>query len=398
MAHPERSGRVLNLAAPLTFGRPAELGEQSAGALLSIDLDAIAANYRYLRVKAGSASCGAVVKADAYGLGAAMVAPVLFAAGCRHFFVAHLEEALTLRRVVSREAAIYIMHGVFAGGEAECVANNLIPVSNSPAQLARWADQARAIERFLPAVLQIDTGMARFGFAPAELRTAREPLRQLTLAFSMSHLACADAPDDPANAAQRVRFDAARAELPTALATLAASSGIFLGPDFHYDLVRPGAALYGVAPVPGTVNSLRSVIRLDAKIVQLRNVPAGTPIGYGHTARTPGPARLATIAVGYADGYLRAGSNQGAAWFGDTALPLMGRISMDSIVLDASLLPDGALKEGDMVELIGPHRTVDAVAADAGTIGYEILTSLGRRYHRLYLGGGGGTSARDGTL
>ena len=326
-----------------------------------------------------------MVKADAYGLGAARVAPVLFAAGCRHFFVAHLEEALALRRVVSREAAIYIMHGVFAGGEGECVANDLVPVSNSLAQLARWADQARAVERRLPGVVQIDTGMARFGFAPAELATARDTLRHLALAFSMSHLACADTPGDPANVAQRARFDAARAELPVAPATLAASSGIFLGSDFHYDLVRPGAALYGVAPVPGIANPLRSVIRLDAKVVQLRSVPAGTPIGYGHTARTVGPACLATIAVGYADGYLRAGSNQGAAWFGDTALPLMGRVSMDSIVLDASLLPAGALREGDMVELIGPHRTVDAVAADAGTIGYEILTSLGRRYHRRYL-------------
>ena len=358
--------------------------ERSSGGLLSIDLDAIADNYRVLQARAGAATCGAVVKADAYGLGAARVAPKLYACGCRHFFVAHLEEALALRRFIPRDTAIYVMHGVFAGGEAECAAHDIVPVSNSLEQLARWADLARALERRLPAVVQVDTGMARFGFDRAELAAAGDLLRPLSLAFIMSHLACADTPLDPANAEQRAHFEAARAALPMAPATLAASSGIFLGPDYHYDLVRPGAALYGVAPNTAP-HPLRSVVRLDAKIVQLRDVPPGTAIGYGQTARTTGAARLATIAVGYADGYLRSGSNQGNAWFGDIALPIMGRVSMDSIVLDASLVA-GALKEGDMVELIGPHRGVDAVAADAGTIGYEVLTSLGRRYHRHYLG------------
>ncbi len=385
--------------------------------MLTIDLVAVADNYRTLTALVGratgaravpidptslvatrdpaasaaltkGAACAAVVKADAYGLGAAQVAPALFEAGCRFFFVAHLEEALAVRRVIPREAVIAVMHGVFAGGEPECVAGNIIPVSNSLAQLGRWADQARAVGRRLPAILQIDTGMARFGLPAADLPRARDQLGPLALTHVMSHLACADTPDDPANAEQRARFERARALFPNTAATLAASSGIFLGAPFHYDLVRPGAALYGVAPVTGVRNPMQPVIRLDAKVVQCRDVPAGTPVGYGHTARTTAPARLATIAVGYADGYLRSGSNQGAAWFGDVALPIMGRISMDSIVLDASTLPDGALNEGDTVELIGPHRGVDAVAAEAGTIGYEVLTSLGQRYHRVYRAAG----------
>ena len=378
----------MNFAAPHSSSRdsgPAAAGADAAGALLTIDLGAIAANYRLLQRRIGAARCAAVVKADAYGLGAAKVAPALHAAGCRHFFVAHLEEAIALRRVLPPAAAIYIMHGVFAGGEAECVAHDLVPLSNSPAQLTRWAAQARQAGQPLPAVIQLDTGMARFGFAAADLAAIGDECRALALDFVMSHLACADTPGDPANADQRARFDALRGQLPPAPATLAASSGIFLGPPYHYDLVRPGAALYGVAPSAGAPNPMQPVIRLDAKIVQLRDVPAGTPIGYGHTARTTAPARLATIAVGYADGYLRSGSNHGAAWFGEIALPIIGRVSMDSIVLDASAASPGALHEGSTVELIGPHRGVDAVAADAGTIGYEVLTSLGRRYHRRYI-------------
>lgn len=357
----------------------------AVGAVLTIDLAAIAANYRLLRSRSGSALCGAVVKADAYGLGVARVAPTLLAAGCRHFFVAHLQEGLMLRGCIGVGGSIYVMHGVFPGNEADCLAHDLVPVSNSLAQLARWSALARTCGRRLPAVVQIDTGMSRFGFTEPDLAHLANDLQPLDLRYVMSHLACADTPDHPANAEQRARFDVLRTRLPPAPATLAASSGTFLDPVFHYDLVRPGAALYGVAPTAGLPNPLSPVIRLDAKVVQLRDVPAGTPIGYGHSARTVAPARLATIAVGYADGYLRSGSNGGAAWFGDVALPIMGRVSMDSIILDASAAPDGALHEGSFVELIGPHRDVDAVAADAGTIGYEVLTSLGRRYHRRYL-------------
>ena len=349
----------------------------ASGAILTIDLGALAANYRLLRDWVAPARCGAVVKADAYGLGAEQIGPALFAAGCREFFVAHLNEGIALRTHLEA-ATIYIMHGVFPGGEADCLAYDLIPVINSAPQLDRWAAAGAA-----RAVVQLDTGMARFGFPEGALPSLPDGVK---LDFVMSHLACADEPEHPANAGQLAAFTRLRAALPPAPASLVASSGIFLDRTYHHDLVRPGAALYGVAPQPGRRFGLRPVIRLDAKIVQLRRVPGGTPIGYGHTARVPAPATLATIAVGYADGYLRSGSNHGAAWFGDTALPILGRVSMDSIVLDATALPDGALQEGSLVELIGPHRDVDAVAADAGTIGYEVLTSLGQRYQRRYVG------------
>ncbi len=357
---------------------------RQAGAILTVDLGAIAANYRLVRARLGAAECGAVLKADAYGLGAAQVGPALAQAGCKTFFVAHLDEGIALRPHVPPHAAIIVLHGLFPGCEAECLAHDLIPVLNTPSQLARWAALSRAEGRKLPAFLQLDTGMARFGLSDADLDAvlAGSDLAAIDLRVVMSHLACPDEPDNPANSAQLALFEAARRRLPPARASLAASSGTFLPPHFHFDLARPGAALFGVAPVEGQPNPLRPVITLQAKIVQMRAVPAGTPVGYGHTYRTAAPARLATIAVGYADGYLRAGSNKGCAWFQGAALPVLGRVSMDSIVLDASALPDGALGEGALVTLIGAERGVDAVAGDAGTIGYEILTSLGHRYER----------------
>ncbi|HEY9347639.1 MAG TPA: alanine racemase C-terminal domain-containing protein, partial [Inquilinus sp.] len=230
-------------------------------------------------------------------------------------------------------------------------------------------------------------GMSRMGLSPAELdRIVAEPRRLdgLDLRLVMSHLACAEQQDHPANGTQRLRFDVARRRLPQAPASLANSSGIFLGPDFHYDMARPGAALYGLAPVAGAANPLRPVVRLQARVVQLRDIAAGDEIGYGLTWRADGPTRIATVAVGYADGFPRSLSNAGTAHLGDTALPIVGAVSMDSLGLNVSALPEGALRPGAMVDLIGPHRSVDAVAADAGTIGYEILTRLGRRFRREY--------------
>jgi len=357
-----------------------------AGAVLTVDLGAITANYRLVRTRLGAAECGAVLKADAYGLGAAQVGPALAQAGCQTFFVAHLDEGIALRPWLPAEAAIIILHGLFPGCEAECLAQGLIPVLNTPSQLAHWAALARKEGRKLPAFLQLDTGMARFGLSSADLAAvlAGSDLEAIDLRCVMSHLACADEPDHEANRSQLALFEAGRRRLPAAPASLAASSGVFQPPSFHFDLARPGAALFGVAPVAGQPNPLRPVITLQAKIVQMRDVAAGTPVGYGHTYRTPSAARLATIAVGYADGYLRAGSNKGCAWFQGIPLPLVGRVSMDSIVLDASAVPEGALGEGAQVTLIGAERGVDAVAADAGTIGYEILTSLGHRYERRY--------------
>ena len=367
---------------------PANIPETAAGAILTIDLGAIRENYRRLKAKLGKVKCSAVVKADAYGLGAADVAPALAREGCDTFFVAHVGEGIALREVLGQATTIYILNGSPPGAEADCVAHGLAPVINSLQQLTAWRRAAAASGGKLPAALQVDSGMARLGMAPAEVElVAADPraLEGISVDLVMSHLACADEPDNPANALQRRNFEALRAKLPKAAASFANSSGIFLGNDYHYDMARPGVALYGVNPTPGRPNPMLPVVRLAAKVIQTRELPADTGVGYGHTFRTTEPLALATISAGYADGWHR--SAAGAAFFKDVRLPFAGRVSMDSIILDISALPSGSLKAGDLVELIGENQTVDDVATIAGTIGYEVLTGLGRRFHRKYVGG-----------
>ena len=352
------------------------------GGLLTVDLDAVRANYRLLRGLVGAAACGGVMKADGYGLGAAAIIRALLREGCRHFFVAHLSEAIALRAVVPADCRLIVLHGPTPGAEADFQAHGIVPVLNTPQQVAGWADLARTPGTVLPAFVQLDTGMSRFGLSDADLDgVSFEGIETLCV---MSHLACADTPDHPANAAQLAAFQRMRARLPNAPASLSASSGIFLGAAYHFDLVRPGAALYGVNPGSGA-NPMHPVVRLQGLIVQTRHVPAGTAIGYGHTRTTGADTTLATVAVGYADGFLRSTGRAAAGWIGDIRLPLMGRVSMDSIVLDASAVEDVA--PGMLVDLIGPHHDVDAAAACAGTIGYEMLTGLGHRYARRILGG-----------
>jgi alanine racemase len=362
----------------------------AAGAVLTIDLDAIVANWQQLKARVGRADCAAVVKADAYGLGAERVATALAAAGCRHFFVAHLDEALRLKPALTAGATLSVLHGPLPGSEAEFVAHGVRPVLNGRAQLDAWRRLAQRLDRELGAIVQVDTGMARLGLSPAELHDiAADPqaLLGVRVEMVMSHLACAEQPGHPANAAQRERFVAARRLLPPAPASFANSSGLFLGPDYHFDLGRPGAALYGIAPVAGAPNPMRAVVQLQARVIQTREVEAGSAVGYGEAWRAPRPTRIATVSAGYADGWLRSLGNTGAAWFEGVELPLVGKVSMDTITLDAGALPDGALQPGSLVELIGPRQDVDAVAAHAGTIGYEVLTSLGSRYERRYVGG-----------
>jgi alanine racemase len=360
-----------------------------AGALLTIDLGAICDNWRTLKAAAGAAECAAVVKADAYGLGAAQVAPALVAAGCRRFFVAHLDEAIALKPLLPAAVTVYVLHGPMPGSEQEFLAHGVVPVLNSGQQIDAWRALARRLDRELEAIVQIDTGMSRLGLSARELRRIaadRDSLAGVHVACVMSHLACADEPAHPANAAQLERFTAARRLLPLAPASLAASSGIFLGDAYHFQLVRPGAALYGLAPAAGAPNPMRQVVRLQGKVVQVRELDPGTPVGYGHSWHCEQPTRIATVSVGYADGWLRALGNRGSAWIDGVELPIVGRVSMDTITLDASALPEAALPPGSLIDLIGERHGVDAVAARAGTIGYEILTSLGGRYARRYLG------------
>lgn len=367
----------------------ASRAQVNAGAWLDIDLAAIVHNWRLLKQQAnGRADCAAVVKADAYGLGAAPVATALHAAGCRRFFVAHLDEGLTLRPLLPADATLFVMHGLLPGSELEAVTHGLVPVLNSLAQVQAWTRLARGLGRRLPAALQMDTGMARLGVPPEEFdRLAADPqlLAGVDLQLVMSHLVSAEQAEAPINALQLQRFAAARARLPAAPASLANSSGVWLGAVYHHDLLRPGAALYGVAPMAGRPNPMRPVVRLRSKVLQLRHIAAGTGVGYGHAWTAQRPTLIATLATGYADGWLRSLSNRGAVRFNGQVLPLVGKVSMDTITVDATDLPAGALQEGSLLDLLDEQLTVDDVAAAAGTIGYEVLTSLGSRYARQYL-------------
>jgi alanine racemase len=369
--------------------QPAHLAQAArAGAVLTVDLDAVAANYRLLVERAGGAVVAGVMKADAYGLGMAHVAPALVRAGCRVFFTAHVDEGIRLRDIVPADSTIYVLHGPPPGTTADFIAHGLTPVLNDPGQVRAWSALCARLGRRLAAAVQVDSGMSRMGLSPADLDALGDP-RDWLAAFEpvllMSHLACADVPDHPMNTHQRARFDAIRAQFPAMPASLANSSAVFLGPDFRYDLVRPGAALYGINPQPGTPNPLRQAVSLDARIVQVRTIHAGDAVGYGARYVADSTRRIATIAVGYADGWLRALSGPGCAWVDGVRVPIAGTVSMDSITLDVTGIPDARLQPGMTVELLGPHQHVDHVAAAAGTIGYEVLTRLGGRFERRYL-------------
>ncbi|MCW5772497.1 MAG: alanine racemase [Rhodospirillaceae bacterium] len=360
-----------------------------AGALLTIDLDAVAGNYR--RVSAmlrPGTECAGVVKADGYGCGAAPVARRLFAEGCRRFFVARPDEAFALRPLLPA-ATVAVFDGLLPGLAADYAAAGIVPVLGDPGQVAAWAARAAAIGARLPAILHVDTGMNRYGLSPRDalaLAEAPDALAAFADLAMISHLVVSEEPGHPLNAQQLAAYRALRARFPAARASLANSSGIFLGPDYHFDFVRPGHALYGGNPTPHAPNPMQAVVRLDARILQVREVDSPGTVGYGATAPIGAGGRIATIAVGYADGYLRSLSNRGEAWIGPHNVPVIGRVSMDLVTLDVSSVPRESCRVGDWVELIGPHLGVDAVAERAGTNGYEILTSLGPRYRRTYLG------------
>ena len=362
-----------------------------AGAILSIDLDALAENYGILAGQAARGiGCAAVVKADAYGLGVERVAPVLIAAGCRQFFVAQLEEGIRLRGLLP-EAEVHVLGGLLPGLESDFEAHGLTPTLNSLGEIEIWARHARRQEQSLAADLHVDTGMRRLGLPPDELdRLAGEPdrLAGIDVALLISHLACAEQRDHALNAGQLADFRQARDRLPPAPASFANSSGIFLGPDYHFDLLRPGVALYGANPTPDRETPMRPVVRLQGRIWQVRDARPGETVGYGATYEVTEPTRIATLALGYGDGHPRALSSRGEVFVGGQAAPVIGRISMDSTTIDVSGLPEGQVRPGTLVDVIGPNNPIDAVAASAGTVAYELLTNLGRRYHRAYTGSG----------
>ncbi len=365
-----------------------------ATAVLTVDLTAIVENFAHLRDLAKGAECAAVVKADAYGTGMRQVAPYLHKQGCQTFFVATQSEGVLLRSLLAK-VKIYILNGLPPGCAANYHQHDLSPVLGSIEMLREWAQHCKSTQNSPPAALHIDSGMNRLGVGPDQLPALLEtPELQLTkIDLIMSHLACADEPDHARNRKQRQTFKQALKKLSTVLETLnislSNSAGIFLGSDYHFDVVRPGIALYGGCPTARSDNPMKSVVTLMSSIAQIRTVPKGDAIGYGAVFKVERDTRLATIPVGYADGYPRclgsSNEHEGAyVYIGKMRAPLLGRVSMDLITVDITDIPKPRAYVGAPVELLGPHIAIDDLAKTANTIGYEILTSLGARYKRRY--------------
>jgi alanine racemase len=362
-----------------------EAGDFEA-ARLTVRLPAIVANYRTYRRVAGPAAVAAVVKADGYGLGAARIAPALAAAGCDTFFVARLEEGVALRQAVPR-ARIVVLDGAAPDAIPALLTHRLIPALSSLADIAAWGAAGQASRSVLDAVVHVDTGMNRLGLSPEELSilsgTSSQRLAGLNLMLVMSHLACADdaGADAAMNARQLSRFRDALAMLPPAPASLAASSGTMLGMDYHFDLVRPGVALYGANPQAGSENLMQTAAVLTGKVLQVRRIDTGDSVGYAATFRAKRPSMIATVALGYADGIPRAASNKGAAAIRGQVAPFAGRVSMDLLTLDVTGL---TVEPGDEAEILGDTIKLMDAAEAAGTNAYEILTRL-RRMPRHYI-------------
>lgn len=343
---------------------------------LTIDLDAVAANWRALARRAPGATPGATVKADAYGLGAEPVARRLASEGARHFFIAQAEEGQALRRALGQGPAIYVFAGHMTGDTQRIRNLGLTPVVNSAEQLVRHLESLPGH----PFALHLDTGMNRLGMGAAEWAVVRDAALAARPALILSHLACADEPDHPMNARQRRDF-IAMTDGWDGPRSLAATGGVMLGAAYAFDLTRPGVGLYGGAPFDGG----QPVLHLAAPVIQTRAIGPGETVGYNATWTAPRPTVAATVAAGYADGLLRSLTGRGVLWAGDTPCPILGRVSMDLIVADVTDLD----AVPDALDILGPRQGIDDLARAAGTVGYEVLTSLSARYHRRYVGARG---------
>ncbi len=355
---------------------------------LEIKLDKISSNYNLLHERVGSdVVCSIAVKADAYGLGAVKVVPRLYKQGCREFYVAYADEAFAIEKVLPADATIFVLHGVYGSGGDEFIDKGFIPVLNSIDDIEYWSEKAKIHGKKLPVSIHIDTGMNRLGLSINDFSDIKESLSSFDVKYVMSHLACSEDISHPKNVEQLEKFryaiDALGVKAPISFAN---SGGVFLGKDYHFNQVRPGAAIYGINPIEGKTNPMESVVSLKIPILQLRDVKKGETVGYGAKYLVESTTKLATISVGYADGFLRYLLDRGNLYFKGQKCPIVGRVSMDTIVVDVGHLDALEPKVGDMVEVLGNNQTVDDLGKKSGTIGYEILTSLGNRYKRIYSG------------
>ncbi len=368
-------------------GRAAAIPAEQAGTVLTLDLRALVGNWRRLAEEAGRAECAAVLKANAYGQGLEAVAGALARAGCRTFFVAHVFEGRALR-ALAPDATIYILNGLLPGTAPLYAEARLRPVLNCLPELAEWRE---AVGSRLPCAIQVETGMNRVGLAAEDLAAAADLAAELDVGLVASHLIWSSPARAAETADQIARFETMRAAWPDVPASLANSSGVFSQHRPHYDLVRPGYALFGGNPTPGRSNAMTEVARMEARVLQVHAVAAGGSVGYDSRWSAAAPRRLATISAGYADGipFGAAGVTDrapgGWAVVAGVPCPMVGRVSMDLIVLDVTDAP--SISRGDAVTLLGDGITIDDLAGRAGTIGYEVLTKLGLRSHRRVVGG-----------
>lgn len=353
---------------------------------LTVNLGALRRNYR-LFGSMTKARVAAAVKADAYGIGMGPAARALIEEGCDMFFVATADEAADLR-AIDPKVQIAVLGGVLPGLEDDFLNHTIHPVLNSLEMIERWAAFAKKKERPLDAIIHFDTAMNRLGLGAEEAQALMgntQLLDTLNVRIVMSHFACSDEAGHPHNDMQAQRFAAIARQFPKAVKSLANSSGILRDKAWHYDMVRPGYGLYGGNPMPETTNPMEAVVRLDIPVIQTRRVKKGESIGYGAGHVFDTDTHTATIAMGYADGFLRSASNKARVFWNGNPCPVVGRVSMDLVTINLGTLPGALPNPGDLVEVLGPHQDVDTLAATAGTIGYEILTSLGPRYARTYL-------------
>ncbi len=359
-----------------------------SNSFLEINIDSIIHNYQLINNKVGNTECAAVLKADAYGMGASVVAKALDKVGCSTFFVATIDEGIELRACFSKnEKQIAVLSGLLEGSEDIFYSNKLTPVLNDTEQIKKWAIYNQQKKISAPSILHIDTGMNRLGLTINELYDIiKNPteLKELNVEWIMSHLACGDQPRDIMNEKQLSVFLNAKKEFPNVKASLANSAGVFLGQSYHLDMVRPGIALYGSGSGSIPSKPLKQVIKLYSRILQIRTLSTGASVGYGASYRVSKATRVATVGLGYADGYLRSLSNCSWVFFNGLRLPVIGRISMDYITIDITQIASEKIKTGDFIEIIGDKFTLDDLATVANTVPHELLTRLGTRHHRIY--------------